>query len=261
MMPSKSQQPMGVDHFQDTMINIVYNVCSIVTMPVEMGLRPFAGTRYFPPLIMFFSGVMMLFIPLFFSFAGAVGRALPFVRVQAQMGFIGMWGLSKLFFLGCLIHGIRKWRLMLHMEREKVSTFEGQALFFFGWLPGASFWRVRIVYEPLFLLALSSVLPNLFVIEPGVGSFLFISAIFLAMKNYTAWYMQWQFIRELMDMKFAGPIIARLAENPDNDDELNSIHLASFPKNLPPDIRQAAVAHLARVFSPEDSPAEPRPKP
>jgi hypothetical protein len=262
MAMTKSQQPMGVDHWQDSMINITYNVCSIVTMPVEMGLRPFHGTRYFPPLIMFFSAMMMLFIPLFFSFAGAVGRAIPFVGVQAQLGMIGMGGLSKLFFLGCLIHGIRKWRLMLHMEREKNSVFEGPALFFFGWLPGASFWRVRIVYEPLFLIALSNVLPNLFILEPGAGSFLFISAIFLAMKNYTGWYMHWQFIRELMDMKFTGPIIARLAENTDDNDELDSIHLASFPKNLPPDIRKEAVAHLARVVSPEDPPTdEPKVKP
>jgi hypothetical protein len=31
------------------------------------------------------------------------------------------------------------------------------------------------------------------------------------------------------------------------------MHMASFPKDLPPDIRQAAVAHIARIFSADDS--------
>jgi len=250
MTPSAMKsQPTSIDHLTDNAINIVYNLCSIVTMPVELGLRPFHGTRYFPPMVIFFSAVMMLFIPMVFSFAGAVAGMIPFARMQASIGLIGMWGLSKLFFLGCLIHGIRKWWLMLHMERETSSIYEGPALFFFTWLPKASFWRIRIIYEPLLLIALSIVLPNFFLLEPGAANFLLISAIFLAMKNYTGWYMHWQFIRELMDMRFAGPIIAAMAENRETEEDLASIHLASFPKDLDPDIRKAFVAHIARVFS------------
>jgi hypothetical protein len=215
-------------------------------MPVELALRPFHGTRYFPPVIMFFSAAMMTLVPMVFSFAGAVAGMVPFARVQAS---IGIWGLSKLFFLGCLIHGVRKWRLMLHMERESNSVYEGPPLFFFSWLPNASFWRIRIIYEPLLLVGLSIVLPNFFILESGAANFLLISAVFLAMKNYTAWYMHWQFIRELMDMKFAGPIIAAMLENRETEEELNSIHLAGFPKDLAPDIRQAAVSHIARVFT------------
>lgn len=239
------------------MITLVYNTCSIVTMPVEMALRPFHGTRYFPPVIMFFSAGMMLILPLFFGFAGAVAHALPFVRVQAQLGLLGMWGLSQLFFLGCVVHGVRKWRLMVHMEREKYSFSEGPALFFFAWLPKASFWRTRIVYEPLFLLALSIVLPNFFIIEAGAGYFLFVSALCLAMKNYTAWYIHWQLIREFMDIAFTGPIISRFAENPDADEELEAIHLASFPKDLPQDVRHAAITHLVQSFSPEGAGVRP----
>jgi hypothetical protein len=248
MSLSKSQQPASIDHFQDSMINIVYNLCSIVTMPVELALRPFHGTRYFPPLIMFMSAVMMIVVPTIFSFAGAVAGMIPFARMQASMGLIGMWGLSKLFFLGLLIHGVRKWRLMLHMEREQNSVYAGPPQFFFPWLPKPSFWRIRIIYEPLFLVALSIVLPNFFILEPIAADFLLISAIFLAMKNYTHWYMQWQFIRELMDMRFTGPIIAAMSENRETDEQLASINLASFPKDLDPDIRKAAVSHIAQVF-------------
>jgi hypothetical protein len=105
------------------------------------------------------------------------------------------------------------------------------------------------VYEPLFLFALSIVLPNFFILETGAANFLLFSAVFLVFKEYTAWYLQWQTIRELMDMKFAGPIIAKLAENESTDDELASIHMASFPKDLPDDIRRDAVeAYKARVI-------------
>ncbi len=249
-MPGKSQPPAGIDHWQDSMINIAYNVCSIVTMPVELALRPFHGTRCFPPLIMFMSALMMLFIPVFFSVAASVGRLIPFVRIQAQMGLIGMFGFTKLFFLGSLIHGVRKWRLMLHMEREQNSVYEGPPLFFFTWLPGATFWRVRIVYEPLFLLGLSIVLPNLFIIEPGAGDFLFVSAFFLAMKNYAGWYMHWQFLRELMDSRNAAPIIARLVDNTASDEELATIHLASIPKDTPEDLRKDTAEQIARAWSP-----------
>jgi hypothetical protein len=39
MMPSlPKQQPTGIDHWQDSMIYLVYNACSVVTMPA--GSRP-----------------------------------------------------------------------------------------------------------------------------------------------------------------------------------------------------------------------------
>jgi len=251
MMPSmtKPQQPASIDHFQDSMINTVYHLCSIVTMPVELALRPFHGTRCFPPIIMFFSAMMMIVIPTILSFAGAVGHMIPFARVPVSLGLIGIWGLSKLFFLGCLVHGVRKWRLMLHMEREMNSVYEGPPLFFFALLPKASFWRIRIIYEPLFLFGLSVVLPNFFILEPSAAIFIEFSAFFLAMKNYTAWYMHWQFLRELMDMKFAGPIIAAMLENRETEEDLASIHMASFPKDLDPGIRKAFLTHIARVFT------------
>ena len=250
MTPSPSkQQPSGIDHLQDNAINIVYNLCSIVTMPVELALRPKHGTRFFPPIVMFFSGVMMILVPVAFSVAGAVGNMIPFVRVPVSFGLIGIGGFSKLFFLGSLLHGIRKWNLMLHMERETNSMYEGPPLFFFIWLPKASFWKIRIIYEPLFLLVLAMVLPNFFILEPSAANFLLISAIFLAMKNWTGWYMQWQFLRELMDMRNAGPIIAAMAENRETEDELATIHLASFPKDLDPDMRKTVISGLEQRFS------------
>jgi hypothetical protein len=70
--------------------------------------------------------------------------------------------------------------------------------------------------------------------------------------------MHWQFIRELMDMRFAGPIIAALAENRETEEQLASIHLASFPKDLSPEIRKAAVSHIARAFTGDNDSTETR---
>jgi len=52
-------------------------------------------------------------------------------------------------------------------------------------------------------------------------------------------------------MRFAGPTIAKLSENQATDEDLATIHLASFPKNLSTDLREAAVSHIARAFSHE----------
>jgi hypothetical protein len=74
----------------------------------------------------------------------------------------------------------------------------------------------------------------------------------LAMKNFIGWYRGWEYIRNILDMKYAAPIIAKLVDNTATEADLAPIHMASFPKNLPDDIRQAAASHIARAFSSED---------
>lgn len=149
---NQSQSPMGLNQIQDFALNFVYNFCSIVTMPVEMALRPQYGSRYFQPMVMFLSAMLMVFLPMFFTFAAAVGQMIPFARFRGPVGLIGMWGISRLFFLGALIHGVRVWRLMLTPAREIHSYYEGPALPFFRRLPW-SFWVTRIIAEPAFLRA------------------------------------------------------------------------------------------------------------
>jgi len=86
----------------------------------------------------------------------------------------------------------------------------------------------------------------MFVFQSGLVIFFEISALALAMKNFIGWYRAWEYIRILIDMRFAGPIIARLAENRASDEDLAAVHLASFPKDIPDDIRRAAASHIAR---------------
>jgi hypothetical protein len=140
----QNQQPISIE----AMVNMVFNFCSFVSMPVEMQLHPFHGTRFYSPLVIAMSTAMMLIVPTFFTFGD-------------NDGLIGMGTIQKWFFVALAAHGIRKFRLMLHPEREKNSYLANDHWFFFNWLPKASFWRIRIVYEPLFLVALSITLQNL----------------------------------------------------------------------------------------------------
>ena len=127
--------------------------------------------------------------------------------------------------------------------------YEGPPLPFLRRLP-LSFWVIRIVVEPALVFTLSIVLPNLFILEPSAAHYLALCALLLAMKNYVAWYMQWQFIRGLLDSRNSAPIIAKVVEDRATPEELASVRLASFPRNLPDDIRRAAAVHIASVFAP-----------
>ena len=243
------QSPMDINHLQNGMINLVYNFCSIFTTPVEMALRPFYGSRYFPPVIHFFSAVLMILLPVLSSLAEGFSHMVPFLRFQQAMGLYGIGSLSRWFFLGSFIHGVRIWRRMIHMEKEQHSLYEGPPLPIFRLMPG-SFWLVRIVWEPLFVFILALELPNFFILQPSAAHYLEFAAAMLAMKQYVRWYMQWQFLRGLMDMRNAGPIIAKIVDNTATEDELATIHLASIPKDIPDDLRRGTASHIARAFSP-----------
>lgn len=249
MTPNQSQGPMDINHFQNGALNLVYNVCSIACCPVEMALRPQYGSRYFPPIILMFSAAMMIALPIFSELAETFGRMVPFMRFRGDAGMFGITTLSRLFFLGAFVHGLRVWRRMVHMDREEHSQFEGPPLPIFSLFPG-SFWIVRILYEPIFVFALGVVLPNFFVLQASAAHYLMFAGVMLAMKQYCAWYIQWQFLRSLMDMRNTGPIIAKLVDNTATEDELATVHLASLPKNIPDDVRRDTADHLARAFAP-----------
>jgi hypothetical protein len=53
-----------------------------------------------------------------------------------------------------------------------------------------------------------------------------------------------------MDLKFASPLIAKMARNEATEEELAPIHLASLPKNIPLEIRVSLADHFRRIISP-----------
>ena len=246
MTPAQqAQPPMDLSRLQDVAAAMVYNICSIFTMPVEMALRPHYGSRYFPPIVMLFSIGLMMLLPIF----AAAGSMIPFLPSPPPMGLFGLGTFSELFFAGLAAHNFRIWLRMIHPEREKDSQYEGPPLFIFNILPG-TFWMVRILYEPAFLFALGFILPGFFILQPPAAHFLMFSGLMLAMKQYCAWYMQWQFLRTAMDIKNRAPILAGFVDNTATEEDLATIHLASLPKDLPDDVRRDTASHIARAMSP-----------
>jgi hypothetical protein len=248
MTPSQGpSQKSSIDHFQDGMVDFVYNVCSIPCMLPEMFIRPWYGSRYFPPIIQFIAAILWAVIPSFFSVAEGVSHMVPLMRFAPTYGMYGLGTLSKLFFLASFVHGLRIWRRMINPFREKNSMYEGPPLVFFRVFP-LPFWFTRIVLEPVAVFALAITLRNSFILQPAAASFLMFSAVMLAMKQYCAWYMFWQFFRGLLDAANAGPIIAKYVGNSATSEELETIHLAGAPKNLPDDIRSKLGEFIARLM-------------
>lgn len=244
---------MSLENLENSALNVVDAICSTVSMPVELMLRPWHGTRYFAVSVRFFASLMMLLLPAIAGIADMLMHMIPFVRMPPSFGLFGIDGLSRIYFLLSLIHGYRLWKRMLHMETEVHSQYEGPPLPFFKLVPGRkSFWFIRIVWEPAFVFVAAVVLTNLLIFQPGLGMFMQMAALCLLMKNFIAWYREWQYLRVLLDMRNSGPIIGKLIHDEATEDELSQVHLAGFPKNVSPDLKQAAVDRLTRMFSIKD---------
>jgi hypothetical protein len=253
MQYAQPESPMNINQLQNFAMNVVENFCSIFTMPVEIILRPQYGTRYFPVPIFFFSAVLMFLLPLFSSAADSVVGMIPFgPGVLPPRGLFGIGSLSSLYFFLVFLHAFRLWRRMLHPELENHSEWEGPPLPFFHLIPGSgSFWFTRIVIEPVFVFIGASLLGGIQIFQSGLVTYLHLAALMLAMKNFINWYRAWEYLRKIMDIQFLNPIIAKLVQNKATDADLAQLHLASLPKDITPNLREAAVSHIARAFSTE----------
>jgi hypothetical protein len=129
---------MNIGTMHETAMNIVYLIATIITMSVEIFLRPQFGTTYFPPPMVFISALMLVFATAFFGLITMATSMIPFVRIAGPSGMFGMFGLgafTSAYFIASIAHGFRLWRRMIHMELEQVSAYEGDALPFFRLLP------------------------------------------------------------------------------------------------------------------------------
>lgn len=244
---------MNLNDLHKAAMNMVEAFCSILCRFVELILRPWHGSRYFDVPVVALATLFMILMPLVSAtFTGLVSM-IPFSHPSHPVGLIGIGTITKLYFMLSFIHAIRIYWRMIDMSREKHSEFAGPALPFFAVIPGGgSFWVTRIALEPAFVFIVATVLGRMLILQPGVTIYLQIAALALAMKNFIGWYKAWEFLRTQMDLRFAAPIIAKLGEGRATEDELAAVHLASFPKNLDPDIRSAAVSHIARSYSPNN---------
>ena len=241
-----------MEHFQNTAIGVVETACSVVCRPLELGLRVFHGTRYFSVLVISLSSALMILMPVLSAMATAILQMIPFAAHPARpAGLFGMADFAKLYATLSCFHFIRLYRRMVNVHSEQHSRFEGPPLPLFRLIPGSSsWWRTRIVLEPVLVLVIASVLQDLFIIQSGLALYLRIAAVALCAKECLTWYAAWQYVRDLLDAQAAGPILARLVENKASSEDLAAVHIASLPSDLSPDLRDRAAATIARAYSP-----------
>jgi hypothetical protein len=250
MLPAQEKSSMNIDALQETAINAVELFCGIISRPVELVLRPWHGTRYFQPTVIFCSTMLMILIPAFSTALTGIGSMIPFTRFVPPPGMFGMGSFATLYFALSFLHGIRIYRRMVHMELEEQSEYEGGPLPFIHLIPGAkSFWLTRILIEPALLFIAATLLQDIYVIQSGLSSYLHFAALTLAMKGFVGWYRSWEFLRKILDARNAGPIIAKLIDDQATQDDLARIHLASFPRDIEPEVRQTVANFIARAFS------------
>src|ERR1017187_1184854 len=91
-------QQGSIEQFQETALNVMYNVASIFTMPVEILIRPQFGSRYFSAPNVFLSAILMTIIAAFSSVAEGVGQMIPFAHVRGPVGMYGIGSMTTLFF-------------------------------------------------------------------------------------------------------------------------------------------------------------------
>lgn len=264
-MTQNNQAPPGIlsggnmtlQQMYDAGLNLMQGICSIVTQPIECGLRPHFGTRYFNPVTTFFSCVLMFLLMGVGAFSSITpsfpSRSMP---PASHHGLIGLTTLCVLFFIGNVIHGPRLYRRMLHPERERHSEYEGPALPLltplFALLPqGVRFWPVRIVYEPLTVVALSATLSLLGVLDRRAALYLCIAAVLLTVKCSLEWFRAWLYVRILLDGQAAAPVIAAVIKGTATEEDMAQVHIAGFPKSVSPEIKAAAIAQRTGNLPPD----------
>jgi hypothetical protein len=262
MLTNKANQsnPLNLFELPDIALNMVEGFCSVISRPLDLFLRPWHGSRYCSVVVIFLCNAMMIFIPIFGAVTTGVISMIPLVHIPAPIGLFSMASFAKLYFLLSIIHGIRIYRLMITPSREMFSEWENEPLPFFYLLPkGNSFWFTRIVLEPAFVIVAAMVLGHMFIFQSGLVTFLQFSAMALAMKNFCGWFRAWQYIRDLLDMTFAGPLVAKLVDNTATEKDLAPLHIATLPKDLPEDMRKNTALHIARAFTPDADNNEVKP--
>jgi hypothetical protein len=168
---------MNIEQLNNVAMNVVDGACGIVARPVELILRPWHGTRYYQPPVIFFSAMLMIFLPFLSEMATGISQMIPGTGIHPPIGIFSLGSLAKLYFVLSFIDGIRLWRRMLHMEREPISDFEGPPLPFFQLFPKSeSFWFTRIVLEPAFVFITATIMGRLFIFQTGLTIYLQLSA-------------------------------------------------------------------------------------
>lgn len=241
-----ASQEFNTGSLQNSGMNVVELVCEAFSQPVTIMVRPFYGTRYYSVVSTFLSLAMMVLLPAFMVTVQGVARMVPLLNIPMPRGMFSLGDFAELYYIVAFAQGIRLWRRMFHPEREDLSQFEGPALFFFNYLPKSqSFYFVRTVWEPLAVLLVSIVLQDLYIIQSPLALYLRCAAFAMMMRSFIAWFRGWEVQREILDSKYVGQIVSKIADGTATPSERDQIFVATIPPLSPP--QETAGAHPART--------------
>lgn len=245
-----TSSPLNINNLQDGAENLLLFAASIVAKTADMIVRPFFGTRYYPPAVDAFAFLFLLLIAAIHSAFFSLTHVIPFVAAPPPPpGMLDLWWLVKISFLAQIFHRARLLRRMIDFSKERFSWYEGPALPFMPLIPGSkSFWRTRIFIEPALVFITASVLQHVFIFQSSLATFIQVSAVALSVKQSLHWYTTWEVTRDVIDGLNGGPIMNDFIEGRATEEELVPLHLASFPKDTTPETRRAAAIQVARAY-------------
>jgi len=249
-MQQQSPSLLNPNTLQDAAQNILLFVSSIISKSADMAVRPFFSTQYYPPAVDAFAFLLILLIAGINTAFFSLTHIIPLVAAPPPPpGLFDLWTLVKVTFLLQIFHRGRLFLRMVHMERERFSWYEGPPLPIIYLLPGGkSFWTQRVLLEPALVFAAASVLQHVFIFQSSLATFLQVSAVALSVKQSLHWYSTWEVRRNAMDIANAAPLMSAFIQGTASEQELEQVHLASFPKDSTPEIRRIAAQHVARSY-------------
>jgi hypothetical protein len=180
-----ASEEVHVENLQNNALNVVEALCSVVSMPVEQLTHWHFGTRYYPVPITFAATSMMLILPLIAAFFTSVSQMIPFVSIPLPVGMFGFGAFAELYFAVLAVHLYRLTKRVLHPESELHSRYEGPAFAFFQWLPkGDNRWITAIVFEPILVFLVGTVLQDFYIIQSPLALYLHVAAFALMVKKH-----------------------------------------------------------------------------
>lgn len=214
------------DQMMKALAGLAKNVCSLLTFPFEMLLRPWFGTRYFHIIL------MLLSLPCW----QAIGFACGLFGGRAYGAIV----LVAAIWAGCMYNGYRIWKLMLHPEKEKDSEFEGDPI-----LRLSDSWaKQRIVFEPLCIFGAAVVFKLLGFANLILMLCLMASAAALSLKSIITWYEGWSYVRDMLDQQSRIPIIQQISAGKPAPKSIGRFTLSAIPANTDPRAKAAIVSGL-----------------
>jgi hypothetical protein len=115
---------------------------------------------------------------------------------------------------------------------------------------------VRIIYEPILIFLVATVLQDLFILQSGLTLYLRCAAGALCIKNSINFFRSWKVGRDLMDIANAAPLLSKLVENKASREELVPLHIATLPDDLSPQTRRTAAIYIAQAYDPNFQPTQ-----